>query len=158
MTASEGHHVRQKRERGISSVEIVSSADMLRRAPVYLLLVCLSPLLVGCGGSSDSGGAAGGGPQSSATATKPKAAGGRNPVDGPAFCSFLKKMEPRLKADGSKAGAEADLAIELAGWIEKHAKPRTASDLDDATKQACPQTRTEVVKLMGGTSFADTLG
>lgn len=125
------------------------------------LLTCLTPLLVGCGGGSDGGASTGGSAKPAASASAPKGASGGsggNPVDAQAFCAFLTKIEPKLKADGSKVGAEADLAIELAGWIATHSKPRTAADLDDAASSACPQTRKDVVKLMGGTSFADTLG
>lgn len=93
-----------------------------------------------------------------ASATHASAAAG-NPVDSAAFCAFLAKMAPRLKSDGSSAGAEADFAIEFASWIEDQPqKPRTASDLDDASQQTCPQARTDVVAAMGANSFSDALG
>lgn len=83
-----------------------------------------------------------------------------NPVDGTAFCAFLATMAPRLAADGSAPGAEADFAIELANWIGEHPaqKPRTAKDLDDASQQTCPKSRTTVVTAMGASSFDEALG
>jgi hypothetical protein len=97
---------------------------------------------------------------SSSDATTQAAAAEGNPVDGAAFCEFLARMEPRLKAVGTPVGAEADLTIELATWIGDHSaqKPRTASDLDDASQGTCPKTRTNVLASLGADSFSDALG
>lgn len=129
---------------------------MLRLLEV-VVLAALPLTLTGCGGSSG-GGASPPKPSASSAASAAKTNAGGNPVDAKAFCAFLTKMEPRLTKDGSSVGAEADLAIELATWVESHAQPRTAADLDEAASKSCPQVRTRVVKLMGGTSFSDTIG
>lgn len=144
---------------------------MKRVACCAVLLLPL--LLTACGGSSDDGDLSTKplGTSSAAktpaeetpaakrtTAEAPAAEG--NPVDGEAFCAFLKQTAPQLKAAGSAPGAKASFAIELANWIGEHPeqKPRTADDLDAASQESCPDTRTEVVATMGATSFADTLG
>jgi hypothetical protein len=137
---------------------------MKRTASVALLLVLT---VCGCGShgsDSDSD-------PSSAPATTTAATGGatttdagssddKNPVNGPQFCAFLGKLEPRLKSDGSAAGAEADFAIELANWIGEHPgqKPRTAADLDSASQQSCPKTRTAALADLHAGSFDAALG
>lgn len=147
---------------------------MKRVACCAVLLLPL--LLTACGGSSDDGDlstkplktpAAAKTPAAKPTTEAPAAevpaaevpAAEGNPVDGEAFCAFLKQTAPQLKAAGSAPGAEASFAIELANWIGEHPeqKPRTADDLDAASQESCPDTRTEVVATMGATSFADAL-
>jgi len=137
---------------------------MKRTASVALLLVLT---VCGCGShGSDSDSH-----PSSAPATTTAATGGatttdagssddKNPVNGPQFCAFLGKLEPRLKSDGSAAGAKADFAIELANWIGEHPgqKPRTAADLDSASQQSCPKTRTAALADLHAGSFDAALG
>ncbi|MYS24088.1 hypothetical protein GA0115240_16064 [Streptomyces sp. DvalAA-14] len=141
---------------------------MRRTASIALLLVLA---LCGCGsGGSGSGGGHSSAPGTAAGATTAatgaagtsgaQTADDGNPVDGAQFCAFLGKLEPRLKGDGSAAGAEADFAVELANWIGEHPeqKPRTAADLDDASRQSCPKVRTAAVADLGASSFQDSLG
>ncbi|WNI14555.1 hypothetical protein [Actinacidiphila sp. ITFR-21] len=83
-----------------------------------------------------------------------------DPVDGASFCAFLTEEAPKLKAAGSTAGAEAELAIDLAGWIEEHPerKPRTGADLDAASEPTCPKVRASVVASVGAGSFQESPG
>ena len=113
--------------------------------------------LSACGSGPSTGGTSAGG-TSTAVATH-AAAADANPIDGVAFCAFLTQLAPRLKQDGSAPGATADFAIEFASWLDDHPtqKPRTASDLDDASQKTCAQTRTTAVTAMGATSFSDAL-
>ncbi|WP_327287445.1 hypothetical protein [Streptomyces sp. NBC_01198] len=137
---------------------------MKRTASVALLLLLT---VCGCGPSKSASDQA---PSSAPAATTAAtvaattadtgASDGKNPVDGPQFCAFLGKLEPRLKSDGSAAGAEADLAVELANWIGEHPgqKPRTAADLDSASQQSCPKTRTAALADLHAGSFDEALG
>lgn len=139
------------------------------------VLVC-GLILAGCGSGTKAGSASSGSasaPSSAAqataaaptsaapssTATATKAAAG-NPVVPADFCTFLGVEAPRIKADGSTAGAEADFAIDLANWIDAHPpeKPRTAADLDDASQGTCADLRSQVVASIGSSSFAGALG
>lgn len=135
---------------------------------------CVGLLLLtacaGCGSSTSGGVPASGadttvassGPVSSApvssAAAEPVVADG-NPVDGAAFCAFLATMVPKLKGDGSAAGALADLTLGLSSWIEAHPeqKPRTAEDLD-AASTSCSQTRGAVLASLQTASFAQAFG
>ena len=122
-----------------------------------VVLVAALLLLSGCSSAPVSG------PASSAatqTATGRATPGGSsattgNPVNGSDFCAFLSALQPRLSADGSTAGALADLSIEFASWLDTHAaqKPRTAADLDDASQSTCPEVRTTVLVALGADSF-----
>jgi hypothetical protein len=96
---------------------------------------------------------------SSSAPTSQDAGAEGNPVDGATFCEFLARVEPKLKAVGSPVGAEAALAVELATWVGDHPaqKPRTASDLDDASQGTCPKSRTNVLASLGAASFSDAL-
>lgn len=127
---------------------------MKRIACLFVLLV-----LTACGGGSGGSDNASK-PPTGASTTAAKADGGaKNPLNGEDFCAFLTKKLPRLKTDGSTAGALADLAIELATWIGDHPeqKPRTSADLDDASQKTCPDVRKQVVATLGTTSFVDAL-
>ncbi|WP_223694127.1 hypothetical protein [Leifsonia poae] len=127
------------------------------RLAVLAVLAVAALLLSGCAASSPPAGSA---PASRAaadaatTASSAPAAGG-NPVNGADFCALLTGLEPRLSTDGSTAGALADLSIEFASWLDTHAeqKPRTAADLDDASRTSCPEVRTSVLKALGADSF-----
>lgn len=139
---------------------------MKRIATVTLLLL----LTTACGSSSGGSGSGSSGPTTAGTSstgapatTTPADAGGSdgdNPVDGTTFCAFLAKEEPKLKGAGAAAGAKAFFAIDLANWIGEHPdqKPRTAADLDNASRKTCPKSRSAVVAAMGAASFDEALG
>jgi hypothetical protein len=124
-------------------------------APIAVLLLALTAC--GGGATSDTNGSSPAG--SPATSATEAGSADGNPVDGPEFCAFLTREAPRLKAVGSAVGAKAAFAIELATWIGEHPaqKPRTATDLDDASQQSCPDTRKAVVASLGATDFDDAL-
>ncbi|MFD3457417.1 hypothetical protein ACFWVC_35235 [Streptomyces sp. NPDC058691] len=134
----------------------------------YAVSAALLLLLVtGCGGSGASGAAdapssgasrTGDGAPDSGVSKAPQKDG--NPVDSAAFCAFLKDVEPDVKGVGSDVGAQAQLAIALAGWVGEHPdqKPRTGSDLDDAAQQGCPELRETIVAATGSGSFQEALG
>ncbi|MGA5699781.1 hypothetical protein [Peterkaempfera bronchialis] len=142
----------------------------LERAMTYAAPVALLLLLTACGGDKGSGAAgasaAAASPSAAAPATESAPAAesappvDANPVDGKAFCAFLTEEEPKLKSIGSPVGAQAALTVDLAGWVEKHPeqKPRTASDLDDASQQSCPELRSSIVAAAGYSSFQKTFG
>jgi hypothetical protein len=125
----------------------------MRRAVYGVMFIFLAAC--GGGGAKQAGStsAAPTTPDASSTAASTSAEG--NPVKGADFCAFLSQQTPRLKADGSTAGALADLAIEFAGWLDTHKseKPRTAADLDEASTSACPATRAAVLATLGKDSF-----
>jgi len=129
----------------------------MKRIAFVASLLVLSACGSGSGTSPSTGGTSAGG--TSAAAATHAAAADANPIDGAAFCAFLTKLAPRLTQDGSAPGATADFAIEFANWIDDHPtqKPRTASDLDDASQKTCAKTRTTAVTAMGATSFSDAL-
>jgi hypothetical protein len=127
---------------------------------LLLLTACAACGSSSSGGTPTAGGAASASTQapSAAAAAEPAAADG-NPVDGAAFCALLAKVAPKLKGDGSAAGALADLTVELSNWIEAHPeqKPRTAADLD-AASTSCSPTRSAVLASLGTASFAKAFG
>ena len=94
---------------------------------------------------------------SSAPISTPTVSG--NPVVPTDFCFFLYDEVATLPAAGSQAGALAQFAGDLSGWIERHPaqKPRTAADLDDAAR-TCPDAATAVVSNFGKASFTAALG
>lgn len=127
-------------------------------------------LLTACGGSSSviatqAARAGSGDPRAQASAPGSGAASPEgstdvvssdaNPVNGGDFCAFLESVLPKLTADGPGAGALADLTVGLSGWIEAHPeqKPRTASDLDEASTASCTATRSQVLAGLGAASF-----
>jgi hypothetical protein len=135
--------------------------NRVRSCAVLLLLTSIAAC-----GSSPSGGTPASSVSSSSSASAPATtspgpvAADGNPVNGAAFCAFLKTVEPRLAGDGSATGAFADLSIELANWIGEHPaqKPRTGGDLDAASSASCPQTRAAILAVLGATSFAAKFG
>ncbi len=122
-------------------------------------LLCAT--LVSCGGgiSSQHSSSPSGTPTTPSGSSPAANSAGGNPVQGADFCAFLSQQTARLRADGSHAGALADLAIEFAGWLDRHRaeKPRTAADLDEISSGSCPATRTAVLASLGKDSFAAAL-
>ena len=123
------------------------------------VLVCAAAAvalaLTGCSASSDEDAA------TTAPADKPAAVaaadsgGGVDAAKAEALCAHLKKELPRIKAVGSEVGSMAQLAMSLASFYEDHPKELDGTVLDAQAQQACPQTRTEMLKAAGIKSFAD---
>ncbi|MBI4944168.1 MAG: hypothetical protein HY830_25790 [Actinobacteria bacterium] len=78
-------------------------------------------------------------------------------MDAEDFCAFLAEDAPKISAAGSPEGALAQLAGDLAFWIESHPeqKPRTAADLDEVAAATCPGTATTVLGALSAESFMD---
>ena len=77
--------------------------------------------------------------------------------DGAALCTFLTAEIPKIQAAGSTGGAVAQLAIDYANWIAADS-PRVLPDaaaMDTLTEAACPEIRTNLLKIIGGDSFAN---
>ena len=122
--------------------------------------ILLASLAAACGGSgSKHAEPLPATPSTSGASSTAGSSSAGNPVKGADFCAFLSTQTPRLKADGSTAGALADLAIEFSSWLDTHKseKPRTAADLDDASTKTCPATRAAVLATLGEDSFAAAL-
>lgn len=83
-------------------------------------------------------------PRPDRRARTPSASGGAttNAAAGPsatALCDYLRTELPKLKSVGSKVGAEAQLAVGLAGFFETAGKPTDGSQLDELTTKDCPR-------------------
>jgi hypothetical protein len=139
--------------------------------------VALAALCTACGGSSSGGGSPADAAASSSAASSsaasssaasssvapssatpaPAAAAGGNPLDAEDFCAFLAEDAPKISAAGSPEGALAQLAGDLAFWIESHPeqKPRTAEDLDEVAATACPDVAKTVLTALETESFVD---
>ena len=66
---------------------------------------------------------------------------------------------PALQQAGSTGGAIAQLAIDYANWLDADSSrvlPDAAS-IDVLTKASCPDVRTNVLKILGEDSFANSL-
>ncbi|WCN81756.1 hypothetical protein [Micromonospora sp. LH3U1] len=87
----------------------------------------------------------------SAAGTAP--AGGSAPVSAKKVCAYLDGQLPTLKGIGSETGVMANLTVNLYSWYEKQGPVPTGRQIDDQTRQECPATRTEVLKLAGMESF-----
>ena len=77
--------------------------------------------------------------------------------DGTALCAFLASEVPALQAAGSTGGAVAQLAIDYANWIAADSSRvlPDATAMDTLTVASCPDTRTNVLKIIGSDSFAN---
>jgi hypothetical protein len=106
-------------------------------------VLAVSLLTAGCGGSATASTPTGSPPPavstapasagSSSTSTSPSAASGG---DGTALCAFLTSEIPKIQAAGSTGGAVA---------------------MDTLTEVSCPEIRANVLKIVGGDSFANGL-
>ena len=126
------------------------------------LALAVSLLVAACGGSAAAPAATAG--QSPATTSAPASVlpstgsalspGGAG--NGPALCAFLVSETPALQKAGSTAGALSVLAIDYANWIAADASRvlPDAAAMDTVTEASCPATRSSVLKLLGGASFA----
>ncbi|MEU7587155.1 hypothetical protein AB0A95_12725 [Micromonospora sp. NPDC049230] len=90
------------------------------------------------------------GPPSAAGSTPD---GDSTPVSAKAVCAYLDGQLPTLKGIGSETGVMANLTVNLYSWYEKQGPVPTGRQIDDQTRQECPTTRTEVLKLAGMESF-----
>ncbi|MEU8286374.1 hypothetical protein AB0C01_18790 [Micromonospora sp. NPDC048905] len=88
---------------------------------------------------------------SSAAGSAPQ--GDSTPVSAKAVCAYLDGQLPTLKGIGSETGAMANLTVNLYSWYELQGPVPTGRQIDDQTRQECPATRTEVLKLAGMESF-----
>jgi hypothetical protein len=68
-------------------------------------------------------------------------------------CGYLRGQLPTLKAIGSEVGAMANLTVNLYSWYEKQGAVPTGREIDNQTRQECPDTRTEVLQISGMESF-----
>ncbi len=101
--------------------------------------------------------------QSTAGTVSPSpASGAPSPVgsgNATALCAFMQSEIPALQQAGSTGGAIAQLAIDYANWIDADSSrvlPDAAS-IDVLTKASCPDVRTNVLKILGEDSFANSL-
>jgi hypothetical protein len=125
-----------------------------------LALVCLSALaLAGCTDSkaddSSPPNAASSAPDTASDPGAPPApqAGA---VSATKLCDHLREELPKLTSVGSKVGAMAQLAVDLAGWFDQQgAKPADGSELDELTSKECPQVRSDVLAAIGKGSFSE---
>ena len=78
--------------------------------------------------------------------------------DGAGLCAFLQSEIPALQKAGAPAGAVAELAIDYANWIAADASRvlPDAAAMDTLTKASCPDVRTNILKIIGGDSFANS--
>ena len=131
-----------------------------------LLTLTLAALTVagsGCGSSSSSATPPAAAPASSASApaasapaasTVPAAGGGSGQVDAAALCAFLKEELPKLKAVGTKVGAQAQFAIALFDWADpKGLTGAPQLQFDEAAKGTCPDVRDQIVAVTGQTDL-----
>jgi hypothetical protein len=79
--------------------------------------------------------------------------------DGKDLCAYLKKLEPKLKEVGP-IGASAQLAMGLAGWVEKHPdqQPADSMEMDATTTKSCPDVRNAVLKDLNTKTLQEALG
>ncbi|WP_328533134.1 hypothetical protein OG836_24600 [Micromonospora zamorensis] len=118
--------------------------------------VCLVLAATACTDAPEPGAAA---PDSPTTIAAASSAAGSAPDGGPTqvsakeVCAYLDGQLPTLKGIGSETGVMANLTVNLYSWYEKQGPVPTGRQIDDQTRQECPATRTEVLKLAGMESF-----
>ncbi|MBB5874272.1 hypothetical protein F4553_007706 [Allocatelliglobosispora scoriae] len=112
-----------------------------------MLLVAAAFMLGACGDSADSGSP--GAPSGPATTAAAVSA-----VDAAKLCDFLRSEIPRLSAVGSEVGRLAQLTGHLYTWGEEQ-KVVGKMDVEQLTKQSCPDVRAAVLKLLGEDSFSN---
>ncbi|SCG69440.1 hypothetical protein [Micromonospora zamorensis] len=119
-------------------------------------VVCLVLAATACTDAPEPGAAA---PDSPTTTAAASSAAGSAPDGGPTqvsakeVCAYLDGQLPTLKGIGSETGVMANLTVNLYSWYEKQGPVPTGRQIDDQTRQECPATRTEVLKLAGMESF-----
>jgi hypothetical protein len=133
--------------------------------PARALVLAVSLLTAACGGSAAAPAPAGSPSPAASTApasaspatasTSPSAASGG---DGAALCAFLTSEIPKIQNAGSTGGAVGELAIDYANWIAADSSRvlPDAAAMDTLTVASCPEVRTNVLKIIGGDSFANS--
>lgn len=118
--------------------------------------VCIGALLTACadGDAPESSGPADAGASGAATTAAAPTSGGSTSVSAEDVCGYLRDQLPTLRAIGSEVGSMANLTVNLYSWYEKQGAVPTGSEIDEQTRQECPETRTEVLKMSGMESFA----
>ncbi|MGC5305808.1 hypothetical protein [Micromonospora zamorensis] len=120
--------------------------------------VCLVLAATACTGTDapEPGAAAPDSPAATAAASSAAGSapdGGSAQVSAKEVCAYLDSQLPTLKGIGSETGVMANLTVNLYSWYEKQGPVPTGRQIDDQTRQGCPATRTEVLKLAGMESF-----
>jgi hypothetical protein len=133
--------------------------------PTRALVLAVSLLTAACGGSAAAS------PQTgSPSPAASKAAASASPStaspepsaasagDGAALCAFLASEVPAIQKAGSTGGAVGELAIDYANWIAADSSRvlPDAAAMDSLTEASCPEIRTNVLKIIGGDSFANS--
>ena len=133
--------------------------------PTGALVLAASLLIAGCGGGATAapptGGSSPSSPAAAASASLSAASAAPSTVsggDGAALCGFLASEVARLQQAGSTGGAVGELAIDYANWIAADSSRvlPDAAAMDTLTLASCPGTRTTVLKIIGGGSFANS--
>jgi hypothetical protein len=129
------------------------------------LVLAVSLLTAACGGGATASPQAGSPSPAASTAAASASPSTASPEpsaasagDGAALCAFLSSELPALQNAGSTGGAVAQLAIDYANWLEADSS-RVLPDavaMDTLTKASCPEIRTNVLKTLGGDSFANS--
>lgn len=134
--------------------------------PIRALVLAVSLLTAACGGSATAPTPAGSpspaastAPASASPSTTSAAPSAASAGNGDALCTFLSSELPALQKAGSTGGAVAQLAIDYANWIAADASRvlPDAAAMDTLTEASCPKVRTDILKLLGGDSFANSL-
>ncbi|WP_330464447.1 hypothetical protein [Micromonospora zamorensis] len=118
--------------------------------------VCLVLAATACNDAPEPGAAAPDSPTTTAAASSAAGStpdGGSTQVSAKEVCAYLDGQLPTLKGIGSETGVMANLTVNLYSWYEKQGPVPTGRQIDDQTRQECPATRTEVLKLAGMESF-----
>jgi hypothetical protein len=138
---------------------------MRRLLSVVLVSFAVSLSLTACGGgdktetagakASDASTAS---PSGAATDASDSPAADEAP-DGKDLCAYLKTLEPKLKEVGP-IGASAQMAMGLAGWVSEHPDKqlRDSMQMDEVTKESCPEVRKAVLKDLNTKTFQEALG
>jgi hypothetical protein len=156
-----------------------SQSEILMHRSLPALLVVASLLVAACGSTTASGAppASAAGPSapnaatpaatdsaatttaasaSSASAAPESSAGAAG--DGAALCAFLQGEIPKMQKASVGAGALSVLAIDYSDWVAADTSRvlPDAAAMDTLTEASCPSVRTNVLKLVGADSFANS--
>jgi len=69
-------------------------------------------------------------------------------------CTFIEGQLPKLKAIGSTVGAEANIAVSLFDFFDKHGIAPDGGQLETATKAQCPDVHAQLLTVTGLSSLA----
>lgn len=131
----------------------------MTRGAIGLLLVLLVAA-GGCGGGDGDNSGAAGNPGTTSPAVvspSPTPATSAPPAATGELCTFLRAEVPKLKAVGSEVGALAQLTADLATWLGENPgeRPANTAQLDEITQRECPDVRSDILKTIGASRFAD---